>query len=97
MYRCHNCKKILEELEDIRGKVGRGDVCPHCYADLRCCLNCRFHDPSYNNECRDDSRAFIRERDKANFCAGFEYKKDDGEDGSDEIDAKSQLNSLFNL
>ncbi len=97
MYICHNCKHELPELEDIRGKVGRQDVCPHCYADLHCCLNCRFHDPSYTNECREDSRAFIRERDKANFCASFEFKNEDPDDGGEEIDAKTKLGSLFDL
>lgn len=97
MYICHNCKRELEELEDIRGKVGRQDVCPHCYADLHCCLNCRFHDPNYTNECRENARAFIRERDKSNFCSSFEFKKNEGDDGSDEIDAKSQLGNLFDL
>lgn len=97
-YICHNCKRSLDdELEDIRGKVGRQDVCPHCYADLHCCLNCRFHDEGYTNECREDSRSFIRERDKSNFCSAFEFAKDEGEDGSEEIDAKSQLSDLFKL
>ena len=55
MYKCHNCGKVLEEIEDIRAKVGRQDTCPHCYADLHCCMNCRFHDPGYSNECRETS------------------------------------------
>lgn len=97
MYVCHSCKKELPELDDIRGKVGRQDVCPHCYNDLHCCLNCKFHDPSYPNECREDSRAFIRERDKSNFCASFEFKQAEADDGTEEIDAKSQLLDLFNF
>ena len=96
VYICHNCKKSLDdELEDIRGKVGRQDVCPFCYSDLHCCVNCRFHDENYTNECREDSRSFIRERDKANFCASFEFIKNEGEDGSEEIEAKTQLSDLF--
>jgi len=96
-YICHNCKRELPELEDIRGKVGRQDVCPHCYADLHCCLNCKFHAPSYPNECKEGSRAFIRERDKNNFCAAFGYKLSENEDGSEELDAKSKLGNLFNF
>lgn len=98
IYICHNCKRSLDEdLENIRGKVGRQDVCPHCYADLHCCMNCRFHDVNYTNECREDSRSFIRERDKSNFCSSFEFIKDEGEDGSEEIEAKTKLGGLFDL
>jgi len=97
MYKCFNCGKLLEELEDIRGKVGRQDVCPHCYADLHCCMNCRFHEPGYPNECRETSTAFVRERDKQNFCAAFEFKHAEEGDDNEEIDAKSKLNSLFKL
>lgn len=97
MYICHNCKRELEELYDIRGKAGRQDVCPHCFSDMHCCMNCRFYDPSYTNECRETVSNFIRERDKSNFCAAFEFKdvEDTGDTG--EIDAKSKLNDLFKL
>ena len=96
-YICHNCKKELEDLENIRGKVGFRDQCPHCYGDLHCCMNCKFHDPSYNNECRDDSRAFIRERDESNFCASFVFRRTGEEDPEEELDAKAGLNDLFDL
>ena len=92
-YFCHKCgKEVLMEV-----KATRFDVCDFCGADLRCCLNCRFHDVSYPNECQEIGTAFIRERDKGNFCGSFEFAKGNehvkGSIKKDEI--KNQLDALF--
>jgi hypothetical protein len=41
------------------------------------CLNCRFYDPSYHWECREDIPEEVKAKDQANFCEYFQLKKDD--------------------
>tara|TARA_Y100001970_G_scaffold125403_1_gene155155 strand:+ start:213 stop:482 length:270 start_codon:yes stop_codon:yes gene_type:complete len=36
------------------------------------CLNCKFWDLDYSNQCRENQAELVREKDKANFC---EYYK----------------------
>ncbi len=64
---CHACRKELSPGRE----VGRKDECPHCHADLRCCLNCRFYDRSAPKQCREPIAELIREKDKANYCDHF--------------------------
>lgn len=66
---CYFCKKAL----DIRERVMRKDVCPACGKDLRCCVQCRFHDPGYHNQCREPKAGMVREREKANLCDYFSW------------------------
>jgi len=66
---CHSCKKAL----DPGREIGRRDECPHCHADLHCCLNCRFHDRSAPKQCREPQADLVREKDKANFCDFFVF------------------------
>ena len=61
---CHACSAGLE-FED---PIGRSSRCPTCGADLRCCLNCRFYDPSSYNECSEPNAERVLEKDRANFC-----------------------------
>lgn len=90
-YVCWKCEHVL----DMSTKVQRRDECPSCYADLKVCKNCRFWDPGYQNECRENQAYYIRDREKANFCAAFEFKHT-GEDFGDEAnDARSKLEDLF--
>jgi len=64
---CHACSADLE-FED---PIGRSRLCPRCSADLRCCLNCRFHDIASYNDCAEPSAERVLEKDKANFCDYF--------------------------
>lgn len=93
MYFCFKCHK--EVLVDVR--ITRFDTCDFCGTDLRCCYNCRFHDPGYPNECVEIGTAFVRERDRGNFCGSFELRK-----GKDHLkkdvkkdEVKSALDALF--
>ena len=61
---CHKCRKEVS----IGPRVGRKDECPHCRADLACCLNCRFYDRSAPKQCRETMAELVREKDKANYC-----------------------------
>jgi hypothetical protein len=68
MMSCHRCGRELQLL----AKTGRTDGCPYCHSDLKCCLNCRLHDPGANNQCREPQAEWVSEKDKANFCEFFE-------------------------
>ncbi|MBU0550403.1 hypothetical protein KKB55_09095 [Myxococcota bacterium] len=88
------CWKCGQEV-DATIKISRQDDCDACGADLRVCKNCRFWDPGHHNECRENISYYIRDREKANFCAAFEFKHT-GEDAGQEADAaRSKLEDLF--
>jgi hypothetical protein len=77
-------------------KVGRHDGCPHCGADLKCCKNCRHYDPNVHNQCLEQTAEFIRDREKANFCAHFDFRDGDAPAPSEEKEAAlSKLEALF--
>jgi hypothetical protein len=69
MRTCHACKKEISA--DL--KVGRKDECPHCRSDLRCCLNCTFHDPRVAKQCRETIAELVKDKSKANFCDHFAF------------------------
>jgi hypothetical protein len=64
---CHACSADLE----IDDTVGRAARCPRCSGDLRCCLNCRFHDIASYNDCAEPMAERVLEKDRANFCDYF--------------------------
>ena len=88
---CFSCRQQIE-LED---KVVRSDTCPHCGADMRCCRNCRFHDPGYHNECRENISEYIEDRAKANFCSAFMLRDGPPPESEDPNAAKAMLDALF--
>lgn len=76
---CHSCKKDLS----LGRSVGRRDVCSSCGADLHCCLNCAFYDPSVSKQCREPAAELVREKAKANFCDYFVFAESQRTDTSD--------------
>ncbi len=64
---CWNCGRALGA-----GDYGRGESCPACDADARCCRNCGHHSPSVNNECRETQADRVVEKARANFCEFFQ-------------------------
>ena len=64
---CHACGASVE----ILGVLSRSARCERCGADLRCCLNCRFHESSAYNECLEPAAERVLEKDRANFCDYF--------------------------
>lgn len=95
-YFCWTCKN--EQYFDVKVGVivGRHDECPHCGADLRVCKNCRSYDPVVHNQCQETTAEFIRDRERANFCAHFVFRKSDGPPASENIDpAKAKLADMF--
>lgn len=67
---CYSCKKQIPVVE----KPGRSETCPHCEADVRCCLNCRFYDPKSSNQCRETQAERVLDKDRGNFCEYFSFK-----------------------
>jgi len=59
----------------LLSSLQRTDSCPRCFSDLKCCLNCRFFDPSMNNQCREPQAEWCPDKEKANFCEFFEYRE----------------------
>lgn len=64
---CHQCQRELK----IEGHIARTDECPHCGADIHCCLNCANYDPHAHNKCREPQAEWVTDREKANFCDFF--------------------------
>jgi hypothetical protein len=94
MKACHACKKELA----LGREIGRRDECPHCHADLHCCMNCRFFDRSAPKQCREPIAELVREKDKANFCDLFAFADTPtrGLPASDRHDtARKALDDLF--
>jgi len=90
---CHRCGVELT----LTSAIARTDACPSCYSDLKCCLNCRLHDPGANNQCREPQAEWQTEKEKSNFCEFFEFRESSGtgagESGSDR--ARAALDALF--
>jgi hypothetical protein len=95
---CHHCGRELALLDELQ----RTDSCPFCYSDLKCCLNCRFFDPSASNQCREPQAEWVPEKAKANFCEFFDFREVSsiGRPGfggaqSEKDQAKARFDSLF--
>lgn len=58
----------------LRDAPGRSESCPQCRADLRICLNCRFHDLQAAHQCRERRAEPVAEKDSANFCEYFDFR-----------------------
>lgn len=67
---CHRCE--AEWVSDKR-EPGVKDICSECSAYLHCCLNCRFYDPSYHNQCQIGTTEWVGDKEACNFCDEFEF------------------------
>lgn len=68
---CWNCGKNT----GMMGKVTRGDACPQCLADLRCCRGCRHFDPTRRFQCRERIETNIVNKEKSNFCDFYQVRE----------------------
>ena len=94
MKACYQCKKAF----DVADKIGRTETCPFCYADLHCCLNCRFYDPGAYNECCENQAERVLDKDSSNFCDYFSFRDTpENERAVAETDSKrdNPLDALF--
>jgi len=71
MKSCHACGKEIVPPDP----VGRKAACPHCRADLRCCLNCTHHESAAYNQCRESQMDRVLEKDRSNFCEYFRFRE----------------------
>jgi hypothetical protein len=89
---CHFCGRKL----DLPSGVARTDSCPHCKSDLKCCRNCRFFDPGFNNQCREPQAEWTPDKEKANFCEFFELREAGAAaPAASKDDARSAFDALF--
>ena len=95
---CHHCGRDLQ----VGSAVERTASCPHCHSDLKCCLNCRLHDPGANNQCREPQAEWQTDKEKSNFCEFFEFRETSalsqpgmGGAGSSPDQARAALDALF--
>ena len=92
--RCSACQKMLELQPGER--VGLRATCPHCGADLHVCLNCRHHDPSAHNQCKEPAAEWVSDHERANHCDYFSPGDTLGKSLLDEQQrARTRLTSLF--
>jgi hypothetical protein len=90
--RCFACGKPIPLAAGER--VGFRDTCESCRADVHVCRNCRHHDPSAYNECREPNAERVGDRDRANRCDYF--SPGEGAAAASAGDsAKSKLDDLF--
>ena len=86
---CYRCRTSLS----YEGVVPRGAQCPSCSSDVHVCANCRFHDRSAHNQCREPAAEFVRDKERANFCELFELPTKAG--AAKAGDARAALDALF--
>ncbi|MBN1283513.1 MAG: hypothetical protein JXA24_07075 [Proteobacteria bacterium] len=92
MPRCSFCGR---EVELIYRKVGRQDTCPHCGRDLHACLQCRFYDRSFHNQCRESQAAMVGDKERSNFCEFFEFGRDAQAERAKQEESRKRLEGLF--
>jgi hypothetical protein len=92
---CHHCGAPVRFEEPL----GRERTCDACGGDLRCCVNCRHHDPRYHNECTEPLADPVEDRRRRNFCEYFYYSRaafsGARAGGNREAEARARLASLF--
>jgi predicted RNA-binding Zn-ribbon protein involved in translation (DUF1610 family) len=93
MRRCYSCHHVLDETLE----VFRSTSCPSCGKHLKVCLNCRFYSPGAHWDCRETIDEPVRDKDKANFCGYFSYKKGPAaeESPATRTDARKSFQQLF--
>jgi len=95
---CWQCGETLERLGV--GRVGKRESCAKCDADLHCCRNCRFFDPSVHNQCRETQAEWVKEKDRANYCDYLDPTEAVGpprRSSSSSSDIKKKFDDLFKV
>ena len=65
---CFNCNGTLQ---DVVLPFSRRADCPHCRAELHCCLMCTQFDARSKEQCREERAEPPTRKDIANFCEWF--------------------------
>ena len=88
---CYVCRTTIDPLS----KVGIRDTCPRCHRDLHVCKNCAFHDPSAQNQCRENQAEQVSDREKSNFCTWFKPGGPGKAQSRETTEARKKLDALF--
>ena len=88
---CHHCQQEV----DTKERIGRGEMCTGCGANLRCCRNCMFYDTSYASACREPQAEPVVDKETGNFCDFFAPGKQQGQRSATVTDARTRLEALF--
>ena len=92
---CQACGTVVPYDEPIP----RDSDCEGCHRDLRCCMNCRHHDASRNNSCRETEAELVEDKSRRNFCEFFSFNRRSFVAGTGEnprkAEARARLESLF--
>lgn len=88
---CWRCGNAI----DTRERVGFRDHCSKCDRPLHVCLNCTFHDPAYNNQCREPMAERVVAKDRANFCEYFAPPARARKSAADGSPTRDRLAALF--
>jgi hypothetical protein len=89
---CHKCKKEIR----IDRRPGRGEQCPFCGTDLRCCLNCVFYEQGVYNDCREPQAERVLDKTRSNFCDFFQFRRKAGNNlEKEKQDNRNKLEALF--
>ncbi len=91
---CAGCGGDLGRPE--RTAVGRRDTCPRCGVDLRCCRQCRFHEPTLADGCREPQAERVVDKTRGNFCEFFAVAESVPAAGpTGDASARAALDRLF--
>ncbi len=88
--KCYSCSSDLTALD-----YGRQDSCGKCGRHTHVCLNCIFHDRTYNNECKEPQADRVVDKEKFNFCDYFKPKADSQGVAKAKSDLVSAAEALF--
>jgi hypothetical protein len=88
---CYHCGRDVGTVE----RVGRRDACLACGRDLHCCRNCRFHDPAFNNQCREPQAERQVDKEAGNFCDYFGFAEAARPAATAALSGRAALDALF--
>ena len=95
---CHYCGEAVS----TDRKIGFGETCAVCGADMHVCAHCSFYAPGLHWDCRENVDSFVADKEKRNFCEWFHLdprfsvKSEGKADARGKVDAaKSAFESLF--
>jgi hypothetical protein len=93
MSACHFCHTSLEP----KMRIVKDSVCPSCQRDLHACVQCRHHDRTAHNQCREPQAEWVTDRDRRNFCDYFSLNSAvAGGTKTDRVQAaRTKLDQLF--
>jgi len=90
---CFHCDGSIEIKHQER--IGFRDRCVTCDRPLHVCFNCSFHDPSFNNQCREAQADRVVDKDRVNFCDYFTPRSGGSKPVATGSDARAKLDALF--